>query len=417
VESPQGTAFENEVSHENKFILLGVTNPFFIKALEDWPHKFCVSNGSLFSQLPSFFGNSTASPSPSSTNEKSDSPKATRPSIRKKASSMHLSPGLTSHHKPYLIKDKTFIQTLDHIITQAVGHEQFKGTQEATKTSDPRKSFKSFISTISSSMSPSNGSSPKHNIGASAKPHKGYVLNEIIRRHFVQLTEQFLNPLNRYFASLIPSPSLPFLKENLTAKQRSVHSQTGVEFCYPPSLHAFKIRPFNYAAFLQQLSSNENPKISFKSTAKISEFYARFLESPNFHSWLKDKKLVAERQLRKVYISHLLGHKCGEDENGDDLELLYFYLCIRRELFWLRGKTLPFERSSISKQNQNRSISPRETVLLIADNEAAIFEDNAIQIWKRFKPELQKSFSDGLWDSFLDAQEPLTIEGDILVVK
>lgn len=32
-----------------------------------------------------------------------------------------------------------------------------------------------------------------------------WVLNNILRRHFVDLTEKFLAPLNRYFDTLIPS--------------------------------------------------------------------------------------------------------------------------------------------------------------------------------------------------------------------
>jgi hypothetical protein len=31
-----------------------------------------------------------------------------------------------------------------------------------------------------------------------------WVLNNILRRHFVDLTEKFLVPLNRYFSTLIP---------------------------------------------------------------------------------------------------------------------------------------------------------------------------------------------------------------------
>lgn len=32
-----------------------------------------------------------------------------------------------------------------------------------------------------------------------------YLLDNILRKHFVTLTEKFLVPLNRYFATLVPN--------------------------------------------------------------------------------------------------------------------------------------------------------------------------------------------------------------------
>lgn len=60
--------------------------------------------------------------------------------------------------------------------------------------------------------------------------HSGAVNNELLRRHFYQLTEQFMRPLELYFKHLVPS------KRSLSAWKKA------------PS-----VQPFKEADFLQSL--------------------------------------------------------------------------------------------------------------------------------------------------------------------
>jgi hypothetical protein len=91
--------------------------------------------------------------------------------------------------------------------------------------------------------------------------------NEALRTHFQQLTEKMLVPLNRYFQTLIPSPSTP-----------SNAAQT--------------IKPFSLPTFLTHLRNHgPNPLLfrtkglSTKSRVE-SDFYASFCMSPTFAGWL-----------------------------------------------------------------------------------------------------------------------------------
>ncbi|EIE82690.1 hypothetical protein RO3G_07395 [Rhizopus delemar RA 99-880] len=84
-----------------------------------------------------------------------------------------------------------------------------------------------------------------------------WVLNNILRRHFVDLTEKFLVPLNRYFSTLIP-----------------------VNPCEPS-----RLKPFQTDQFMKSLKEH-GPQLPFKSTFKTrtsttdptKELYSQFLK-------------------------------------------------------------------------------------------------------------------------------------------
>ncbi|KAL0093744.1 hypothetical protein F4703DRAFT_1730783 [Phycomyces blakesleeanus] len=113
-----------------------------------------------------------------------------------------------------------------------------------------------------------------------------WVLNNMLRRHFVDLTEKFLVPLNRYFSTLIP-----------VARQ--------VFFYLRP---APRLKPFQTDQFMKSLKEH-GPQLPFKSTFKTrtsttdptKELYSQFLKCGNFATWLQHRTTEAQVEINKQY--------------------------------------------------------------------------------------------------------------------
>ncbi|KAI8996795.1 hypothetical protein BDB01DRAFT_768514 [Pilobolus umbonatus] len=108
-----------------------------------------------------------------------------------------------------------------------------------------------------------------------------WILNNILRRHFVDLTEKFLVPLNRYFSTLIPV--------NISSDGD------------PP-----RLRPFQTDQFMKSLREH-GPQLPFKTSFKTrtstrdptKELYTQFLKCGNFATWLQQRTLKAEVEIKK----------------------------------------------------------------------------------------------------------------------
>ncbi|KDN52162.1 DUF1630-domain-containing protein [Tilletiaria anomala UBC 951] len=101
--------------------------------------------------------------------------------------------------------------------------------------------------------------------------------NGMLRRYFSDLTERFLQPLNRYIASLVPSsgaiPTLPG--------------------------EPLRIKPFNTNDFLGSLKAHGTPLLlknrNLPTGAAIRQsLYLDFLKCPNFSLWLHAKLAAAD---------------------------------------------------------------------------------------------------------------------------
>ncbi|ORY93744.1 hypothetical protein BCR43DRAFT_516764 [Syncephalastrum racemosum] len=212
-------------------LIIGVTNPFFNTAVEHWPHIIRVGrqqprkpDGTLIT----VHGN----PIPS---------RKSKPGLGTKSNVLFefiQARGVTSKRKGVIAKDRALLKML----------------AEATMRGHP----------------------------------PDWVLNNILRRHFVDLTEKFLAPLNRYFSTLIPA-----------------QKTTGVED--PPQL-----RPFQTENFLRSLKEH-GPPLVFKSTFKTrtaatdptKELYSQFLKCGNFATWLQRRTAAAQTAIDRRYIQAL----------------------------------------------------------------------------------------------------------------
>ncbi|KAF9214141.1 Protein dennd6a [Podila verticillata] len=239
-------------------IVLGVTNPFFVKTLEHWPH--IIKIGKPINRRPNnkLLNDGTIGKSASN-------------GSRDGRSSLDFVQGLVSKRKGVIAKDTNLLCML----------------AEAT----------------------ANRSS------------SGYLLDNILRKHFSTLTERFLVPLNRYFATLVPNDI------SLSSTSQFPH-----------------IAPFKQQTFLKYLSKNP-PAISFKTSAFKSNseacqtFYKDFLKCGNFATWLRLRTIAAQNELRRRYLEILsLGDVAGWVKGRNEVELIDLLVRMREELGSFKGE-------------------------------------------------------------------------------
>ncbi|ORZ12233.1 hypothetical protein BCR42DRAFT_79445 [Absidia repens] len=218
-------------------LILGVTNPFFNTAIGHWPHLVRV--GRQQPRKPD--GTLVAA---HSNNKKNHSHKIThspKPSLGSKHNVLYdFAQGVTSKRKGVIEKDKALLRMLT----------------EATVRGYP----------------------------------PDWLLNNMLRHYFVELTEKFLVPLNRYFNTLIPNERVVLGSD-----------------MKPPQL-----RPFQTDQFMKSLKEHGSP-LPFKSTFKTRtsttdparELYSQFLKCGNFATWLQQSITVAQQHIDKSYLVQL----------------------------------------------------------------------------------------------------------------
>ncbi|XP_054818441.1 uncharacterized protein LOC129317999 isoform X1 [Prosopis cineraria] len=104
------------------------------------------------------------------------------------------------------------------------------------------------------------------------------VNNEILRRHFLELTTNFLAPFGPYFRTTAPSEGTS-------------------PYADPPPLP-----PFNAEEFLASLSARGPGKFLLKRMkSNWLDLYRRFLKGPNFMPWFQRRQAVAEQEQDRLW--------------------------------------------------------------------------------------------------------------------
>ncbi|KAF7726420.1 Protein dennd6a [Apophysomyces ossiformis] len=211
-------------------LILGVTNPYFNTAVEHWPHIVRVGRQQLRKPdgtLITAHGNHVY-------------PRKSKPALGSKSNVLFdFVQGITSKRKAVISKDRELLRMLT----------------EATVRGHP----------------------------------PDWVLNNILRRHFVDLTEKFLVPLNRYFSTLIP-----------------------VNMSFTSDIKPPRLRPFQTDQFMKSLKEH-GPQLPFKSTFKTrtsttdptKELYSQFLKCGNFATWLQLRTTEAQAEMNRLYVKAL----------------------------------------------------------------------------------------------------------------
>ncbi|KAM1377836.1 hypothetical protein FF1_039291 [Malus domestica] len=136
------------------------------------------------------------------------------------------------------------------------------------------------------------------------------VNNEILRRHFLELTTNFLAPFGPYFRTRTPSGgSSPFVD--------------------PPPLI-----PFNADEFLGSLSERGPGKfLSKRMRSNWLDLYRRFLQGPNFVPWFQRRRAVAEQEQDRLWRHARMKTDIQQlMSKMSELEIIDSFNCIERHL-------------------------------------------------------------------------------------
>ncbi|KAJ2491229.1 hypothetical protein IWW37_002481 [Coemansia sp. RSA 2050] len=182
--------------------VVGVSNPFFSEALSHWPHKLYLGTSGRMSQMHGAAHRVTVG-STTSASTGSNSNNSIGSSANGSGGSGNSSrQGLQSKYKCAVSKDRPFAE---HLLNSLKTGKQ----------------------------------SP-------------WMVNNMLRRHFIDLTVQFLAPLNRYFSTLIPqvhsAVAMPLARPDSQAKVAPTNT---LSWFMPPSA----LRPWRTDDFMASLAS------------------------------------------------------------------------------------------------------------------------------------------------------------------
>ncbi|CAF1408095.1 unnamed protein product [Adineta steineri] len=252
-------------------IIIGVTNPFFAKLLHQWPHVIRVDDSQHKTKKHESFLLVERDEDNLSVNdledsvELSSSPQAQmqikkkisttskpfKPTLALNNNSSHLTfnmkPGLYTKYKSYLQRDKTILKKL-----------QPANSQQRLET----------------------------------------VQNALLRRFFLELTQSFIIPLERYFSSLLPLQKL-----------------------YQANREPPLIKDFDKEEFLKTIDQY-GPQLTSGLKGDWKDLYKHFLSTPNFRLWLLNRQQEANAKIYSLYIKTLAYCHLEQDLNLSQLKEL-----------------------------------------------------------------------------------------------
>ena len=242
-------------------IILGVTNPFFNKVTVLCPSQF-IQTTNVFQALQ-HWPNLIRLTDPTS---EVKSPVKSKPKTNSKFKSDQ-KPGVFTASKPLLEKDKEIIKKISKGI-------QLKRPVE--------------------------------------------VQTALLRRYFLEITQTFIIPLERYLASLMPL------------------ARTISPYRAPP-----KVKPFNCEDFIKSVET-AGPQLTSRIKGDWAGLYKRFLKSPNFVGWYNARAREMSAKLTLLHLECLSEAKISIWMEGKaEVELVDMVLRIRNKLAEAKKDFLP----------------------------------------------------------------------------
>uniref|UniRef100_A0A8C0H279 DENN domain containing 6A n=1 Tax=Chelonoidis abingdonii TaxID=106734 RepID=A0A8C0H279_CHEAB len=234
-------------------VILGVTNPFFAKTLQHWPHIVRIGEIKLPGEVP----------------------KQVKVKKLKNLKTLDSKPGVYTSYKPYLNRDEEIIKQLQ------------KGVQQK-------------------------------------RPAEAQSV--ILRRYFLELTQSFIIPLERYVASLMPL-------------QKSISPWKS-----PPQL-----RQFSQEDFMKTLEK-AGPQLTSGLKGDWIGLYRHFLKSPNFNGWFRTRRKEMTQKLEALHLEAL----CNEDllfwsQKHTEVETVDLVLKLKNKLFQADREHLPMKPDTMEK--------------------------------------------------------------------
>ncbi|XP_062400666.1 DENN/MADD domain containing 6Aa [Sardina pilchardus] len=234
-------------------VILGVTNPFFAKTLQHWPHIIRIGDMKQTGEMA----------------------KQMKVKKLKNLKTLDSKPGVYSAYKPFLNKDEDIIKQLQ------------KGVQQKRPSA---------------------------------------AQNAILRRYFLELTQSFIIPLERYVASLMPL-------------QKSISPWKS-----PPQL-----RPFIQEEFMKTLEK-AGPQLTSRLKGDWIGLYRQFLKSPNFDGWFRNRRKEMMQKLEALHLEAL----CEEDlqlriQKHTEVETVDLVLKLKDKLTQAEREQLPVGAGTLAK--------------------------------------------------------------------
>ncbi|KAM8930255.1 protein DENND6A [Pelodytes ibericus] len=238
-------------------VIFGVTNPFFAKTLQHWPHIIRIGDDNLAGDIP----------------------KQVKVKKLKNLKTLDSKPGVYSSYKPYLNRDEEIIKQLQ------------KGVQQK-------------------------------------RPSEAQ--NAILRRHFLELTQSFIIPLERYVAGLMP------LLKSISAWKS------------PP-----QPKPFSQEEFMKTLEKT-GPQLTSRLKGDWIGLYKHFLRSPNFDGWFRLRRKEMTQKLEALHLEAL----CNEDllvwvQKHTEVEAVDLVLKLKNKLVQAVREHLPVKADTMEKLQEH----------------------------------------------------------------
>ncbi|TWW62711.1 Protein DENND6A DENN domain-containing protein 6A [Takifugu flavidus] len=238
-------------------VILGVTNPFFAKTLQHWPHIIRIGDMKQAGEMA----------------------KQMKVKKLKNLKTLDSKPGVYTAYKPYLNKDEEIIKQLQ------------KGVQQKRPSA---------------------------------------AQNAILRRYFLELTQSFIIPLERYVASLMPL-------------QKSI-----CPWKSPPQLH-----PFIQQDFMKTLEK-AGPQLTSRLKGDWIGLYRNFLKSPNFDGWFRTRRREMIHKLEALHLEAL----CEEDlqqrvQKHSEVETVDLVLKLKDKLSQAEKEHLPVRPGTLAKLREH----------------------------------------------------------------
>ncbi|KAI1890359.1 hypothetical protein AGOR_G00152920 [Albula goreensis] len=150
--------------------------------------------------------------------------------------------------------------------------------------------------------------------------------NAILRRYFLELTQSFIIPLERYVASLMPL-------------QKSISPWKS-----PPQL-----RPFIQEEFMKSLEK-AGPQLTSRLKGDWIGLYRQFLKCPNFDGWFRNRRKEMTQKLEALHLEAL----CDEDlqlriQKHTEVEIVDLVLKLKDKLTQAEREQLPVRPGTVAK--------------------------------------------------------------------
>ncbi|KFQ17394.1 Protein DENND6A, partial [Merops nubicus] len=234
-------------------VILGVTNPFFAKTLQHWPHIIRIGDIKLPGEVP----------------------KQVKVKKLKNLKTLDSKPGVYTSYKPYLNKDEEIVKQLQ------------KGVQQKRPTE---------------------------------------AQSVILRRYFLELTESFIIPLERYVASLMP-----------------------LQKCISPWKSPPQLRQFSQDDFMKTLEK-AGPQLTSGLKGDWIGLYRHFLKSPNFDGWFRSRHKEMTQKLEALHLEAL----CNENlvfwsQKHTEVETVDLVLKLKNKLLQADREHLPVKTDTLKK--------------------------------------------------------------------